>query len=281
MRKFRDDKSPLPQTPQEAEPTPDLARRSFLKGAALATAGASLMAPGFSLGKAEAQGTEEDVDPLEYHIDSFRSCDPGDTKPLDGTEEVAITALDFTQGLMCSLRSLDKVDEGTRGSVLENVTKVEDSLRIKDAALSIEALHELRKTVVQNADKLDAATGTFRAGEVTTYSQIVLVQIDYLISLKTEVTDVLYVFSRKQVLQLIEVLEVFRVCITIQFVQVFWVCVRFWLFILVVRVRLFPGLRISIDVFLISVLVCFRVIRTVSVTICFTQVRRRLIAIGW
>lgn len=280
MRRFRGRKFPFPPSPsQDQGPLPDLERRRFLKGAAIATAGASLMAPGFSLTKAEAQDTDNDVDPLEYNVDSFRSCDPADTKPLDGSEDVPITAFDFTQGLACSLQSLDKLDEESRESLLARVAEVEGGLAAKSADATIEALHALRSDVVLRADALDAAAGLFLAGEVTSYTQIILVQIDFLISLRTEVIGVIYIFSRGLVLKLIEILEVFRVCITFTFIQVFWVCIRFWLFILVIRFRFFPGLRISIDVFLISILICFRVIRTFSVTICFTQVRRRLIAV--
>lgn len=281
-------------TPEQAEPElPKLklpkspSRRSLLKGGAAAVA-ASGLASLFTAGRLQGQVKPGDTDevpdneePLEvsYDLDRFEDGPPPPGPGIVEGEDVEITAADFTRGMSGIIGSVRFLDNALKGDLLNRLATIEAHTDSGDADGAIAELDAFRLQVINNADLIDAAVGPFAFAEVTSFTQTIIVLVDYLISLRTRIIGVIWVFPWGQIVKVLEVFEQYTVCLTVIQRQVFTLYLRFFLFILVVRFQFFPGLRISIDIILLFITICIRVTIIRAFRICLTRTRRYLLLV--
>jgi len=294
----RDDRNTTPDKPT-ARPARKIRRRdrrNLLKaGAALAAGGAASLfgarlasahqtgkrpsvLPGSAANVAAPPPDEEILD-IQYDLDNFAPGDISGVEPIDPTQDLEVTAVDFTQGMAMSIGGLVNLDADVKSGFISQLEIVEQAVVDGDAELASAELQVLREMTVLNADQLDIAAGAFYFAEITSFSQIILVQIDFLLTLGIELIGVIYIFSSDLLIKIYEVFEEYKVCLTVTQIIQFEIYLRIWIVVLTIRFRLFPGLRISIDILIILISICLRVTIVQSFRICVTRTRRYLLLV--
>ncbi|MCH9651529.1 MAG: hypothetical protein K0U98_25100 [Deltaproteobacteria bacterium] len=288
--KDRDPAETLDSLAENETPSSDLprkpkatSRRNLLRtgAAALAAGGASkLFSPGSLFGELRsANGDGDEELDLKYDLDRFEDGDPPDVPKFTEGEDIKITASDFTEGLSGIIGSLKFLDPEVKDQLTHSLAKVGSYAASGDAESAQATLSDFRHQIIGNADHIDEAAGPFAFGEVTSFTQTILVMVDFLVSLKARIVGVIFVFPWGQIFKIIEVFKRYTVCLTIIQIQVFQLYLRFFLFILVVRFRFFPGLRISIDILLLFISICIRVKIVQIFRVCITVTRRYLLLV--
>lgn len=272
-------------------------RRNLLKaGAALAAGGAaslfgarlasahqsgrrpSVLPP--NAGAAPAPPADDEILDIQYELDNFAPADTTDVEPIDPTQDLEVTAVDFTRGMAMSIGGLVNLDADLKSGFISQLQTVEQAVVDGDAELASAELHVLREMVVLNADQLDVAAGAFYFAEITSFSQIILVQVDFLLTLGIELIGVIYVFPADLLIKIYEVFEEYKVCLTVTQIIQFDVYLRIWIVVLTIRFRLFPGLRISIDILIILISICLRVTIVRTFKVCVTRTRHYLLLVA-
>lgn len=293
----RDDRRTPPEGPADrpAKKIRRRDRRNLLKaGAALAAGGAASLF-GARLASAHQAGgrpsilpanadnvappPDEEILDIQYDLDNFAPGDTSGVEPIDPTQDLEVTAVDFTRGMAMSIGGLVNLDEDLKSGFVSQIQTVEQAVVDGDAELASAELQVLREMVVLNADQLDIAAGPFYFAEITSFSQIILVQIDFLLTLGIQLIGVIYIFSSDLLLKIYEVFEEYKVCLTVTQIIQFDFYLRIWIVILAIRFRIFPGLRISIDILIILISICLRVTVVQSFRICVTRTRRYLLLV--
>lgn len=272
-----------PDTPKPERKPEGGSRRSFLQLGALA-AGAAALGPK-ALQAQDPPPPPQDPDGLAalvdvtYDLDRFQDV-PIKAEPITGDEDIPITAVDFTQGLTAALNSVVELDEGIRAELLDHVTVLEEAVMAGDADFAIETLHLLRNAIECYTFEIDFAVGVVGFSESTSFSQTLIVMVDFLIRLRTRIIGVIYIFPAPQILKILEVFEEYKTCLTIIQIQQFEIYLRFWLFLLVIRFSFgWLGLRISIDILLIFISICLKVTIVDVFRFCITETRRQLLLV--
>lgn len=271
-------------------------RRNLLKaGAALAAGGAASLL-GARLASAHQSGKRPSVLPanadnvappppdsdaldIQYELDNFAPADTSGFEPIDPTQDLEVTAVDFTRGMAMSIGGLVNLDADVKTGFLDQLQVVEEAVVAGDAELASAELQVLREMVVLEADQLDIAAGAFYFAEITSFSQIILVQVDFLLSLGIQLIGIIYVFPSGLLLKIYEVFEEYKVCLTVTQIIQFDIYLRIWIVVLTIRFRIFPGLRISIDILIILISICLRVTIVQSFRICVTRTRHYLLLV--
>lgn len=263
-------------------------RRSFLKWGAMA-AGAAAVSPKSLLGQnsttvpLDAENPEPTnvaaLTPLDYTLENFADGQPPEEPIVEG-EDIEITAHDFTQGLRMAVDGLVNLDDVVKQEIVDVVDDLDLAVTTGDLDAATEALHVLRHRIICYSFEIDLAVGIVSFSEATSYSETLIVLINFLISLRVDLIGVIYVFPAPQVFKILQIFEEYKVCLTVIQIQQFEYYLRFWLFILSIRFRWgWLGLRISIDILLIYISICLRVTIVNTFRVCISRTRSQLLLV--
>lgn len=273
-----------PEEPEAKPETQSSSRRNFLQMGALAAGAATIDPRKLVTEEAPEEAPEENqgeaaLVPLTYDLNKF--VDPGiKADPIVEGEDVEITAVDFTQGLTAAINSIGTMDENIRADLLDGVQTLETAVVDGDETFAIEAAHTLRDLIECYSFHIDISITAVGYSESTSFSQILIVLVDFLIRIRARIIGVIFVFPAPLVFKIVEIVRTIRVCLTIIQIQQLEIYIRFWLFILTIRFSFgWLGLRISIDFFLIFISICLRVTIVNVYRICLIQVRRQLLLV--
>jgi|GEM_PF-6756048 len=272
-------------------------RRNLLKAGAALAAGSAASMFGARLASARQDGrrpsilppnaqdlaspmADEEILDIQYELDNFEPGDTSGVEPIDPTQDLEVTAVDFTQGMSRSIGALIYLDADVKLGFLSQLQTIEQAVVDGDAGLATTELQVLRGMVVANADQLDLAAGAFYFAEITSFSQIILVQVDFLLSLGIELIGVIYVFPSGLLIKIFDVFEQYKVCLTVTQIIELDFYLRIWIVVLAIRFRLFPGLRISIDILIIMISICLRITIVQTFKICVTSTRHYLLLVS-
>jgi hypothetical protein len=290
----------LPATSPDLELSPAATRRNFLKLGALAAGAASLGPSAFGLERRflEADETDPDAEPvndpdaptpendqtadtqdMRYDLSQFEG-DPNFSGPaLKEGDAVDVTIQDFTNGLRMAF-SCPRLDPVIRDELFLEIDQVETNVLGGKVDAAVDSLHRLRDRIICWSLEIDLAAGVVGFGESVSFSQTVLTMVDFLISLRTQLIGVIFHFPAPLITKIIQATVHYRACLTVVQVQNFWIYLRFWLFLLVIRFRFgWLGLRVSIDLILIYVSICLRVTITTTFQVCVWRTRRQLLLV--
>lgn len=277
----------FPKWAQKEDPSSPLGRRGFLKGTAALAAGAagSLFANKLSwaqqqLADPQPIPDDEEVLDIQYDLNNFDDIDVSDVEPISTEQDTEITVADFTRGMSCVITSMSKLDAGLKFQLVDTLSQVESSVFLGDVESANNSLLDFRDLVIRNADTIDAAAGVFAFGEVTSFTQSIIVLVDFLLTLKVRLIGIIFVFPVGLIIKIIEVFQQYTVCLTVIQITVFTIYLRFFLFILVIRFKFFPGLRICIDILILFISICLRVVIVQVFLICVTITRRLLLLVS-
>lgn len=267
-------------------------RRSFLKWGAMA-AGAAAMGPQELLGQVmgDADGTPPPPAPadvqeevaaqaeLAYDLNNFADTQL-DGEPIAEGEDVEVTAVDFTQGLRMAVEGLVNLDPVIRDEIVQLTTDLEFAVVTGDLTVAVDTLHVLRHRLICYSFEIDFAAGLVAFAESTSFSRTLIVLVDFLISLRTELIGVIYIFPAAQVIKIIDAFVEYKTCLTVIQIQQFDIYLRFWLFILSIRFRWgWLGLRVCIDILLIYISICLRITIVDVFRVCIRRTRRLLLLV--